>query len=167
MTELLKEGHIIRLEKGMRVYTYVPEFAISGTNILSLTPQRYVITIGQQLSNPSLTREDIIKQIERHPYFYLGDNISYNDINDYVNSLNFDFDKRAYDTSIFEGKYEVGNCLYDGASVVDINTKGWHVHCSKLSNPEIKTDFYQTGFFSAMNPYIQPIGYNPPNYIAE
>ena len=124
MTELLQKGQIIRLEKGMRVYANIPEYAIHGSKFFSIVPSRKVITIGEQLSNPSLTREEIIKQIELHPYFFLGDNISYQDINNYVDSLNFNFDTRTYDTSIFEGKYEVGNCLYDGASVVDINSKG-------------------------------------------
>ena len=155
--ELLQPGNIIKLEIGMRVYANIPEYAIFSERRFSTYPVKRAITIGEQFSNPNLTREAVIEEIQKHPYFFLGNNLSYSDINSFPDRIHFDFETHKYDTSIFAGKYEVCNCLYDGASVVDINTKGWHVFCQKLSDPSTQVEFYQTGVFTAMIREIKPI----------
>lgn len=62
----------------------------------------------------------------------------------------------------FAGRYVVYKTATDGGGLGhgagDFYPNGHHVFCEKLDNPKLRVNFYQTGSFTAMIPYIDPVG---------
>ena len=58
------------------------------------------------------------------------------------------------------GKYIVIKTLMDGGGPSDDGgyPDGWHVFCVKADEENVKVDFYQSGFFTAMIENIEPVG---------
>ena len=75
---------------------------------------------------------------------------------------NFELHKSDVHLSDFEylcGDYIVERTALEGGSTGrDAYPNGHHVYCFMVSNPEIKIDFYQSGYFTAMIKDIEPIG---------
>jgi hypothetical protein len=56
------------------------------------------------------------------------------------------------------GKYIVYKITMDGGSTLHGYDNGYHVHCLKADNKDIKVDFYQNGSFTAVITDISSIG---------
>lgn len=158
---LLQKGDIIRLEKGMSVYANVPDNMLFSSRPFSTTETKSLVEIGRVYRKMETSKPKIIAEIVAAINKVVE--VSEQQVEDFVNSLNFDYSAKEFDTSIYEGEYVVDYVDSNGGgkaislfSVIEY-PDGWHVYCYKKDNPSIKVDFYQTGFFTAMIPDIEPI----------
>lgn len=152
---LLQRHDVIRLEKGMKVYAEVQSRYFYDP--FSTETKRHDVIIGKKYNRdvPSLCK--IISEI--HDKIKSTIPVTYGDVEKFVEGLNLDMAEDTFDSSVFEGEYEVYCAVYDGGSPTHDGgyPNGWHVFCQKKDNPEIEVDFYQTGCFTAMIPEIKPL----------
>ena len=151
---LLKKGDIIKLEKGMRVYTTIPTKFLNPAVPLSTEYTHSDISIGDILHRKLVPKNYLEEKIKR---LFENEGISLkNDIKipELVNSLNINTSAEIFDTSYLEGEYIVKNTREDGGNYQ--HPHGHHVFCRKL-NSGVDVDFYQTGSFTAMIENITPI----------
>lgn len=152
---LLQRHDVIRLEKGMKVYAEVPAKYFSDP--FNNENRRHEVVIGNVYRRTVPPLDDIISTI--HGRIKTTIPVTVEDVEKFVEGLNLDMTEDSFDSSIFEGEFEVDCAVSDGGGSTHDGgyPNGWHVFCRKKDNPEIKVDFYQSGCFTAMIPEIKPI----------
>lgn len=164
MTVLLQKGDIIRLEKGMRIYADIPESCYFENSWFSDKIFHGDITIGEVYHRQTeVSKKEVVSSVFKNINYLIP--ITEEQVSSFVESLNLDFRKKFFDTSFFEGVYEVTRTEYNGGGSqpamcvrgLDTYPDGWHVYCRKVDAPDVKVDFYQSGCFTAMIEDITPI----------
>ena len=162
----LQKGDIIRLEPGMKIYASFPEKFLYTNQPFSNKLAHHDIYIGKVIRKNVPERSEIIEEISEEVSNILNIDVDSKKVEAFVDSLNLDFSPEEFDTSVFAGTYRVYDAGSDGGTIddnpktsitMDSYPNGWHVFCEKLDNPEIRVDFYQDGFFTAVISDIKPI----------
>lgn len=159
--QLLQKGDVIRLEKGMRVYTQVPEKFFYQNRVFSEELTEHDITIGEIYRREEVSKDSVIKEVKDKVEYVVP--ATYEQVKNFMESLGLDYETQELDTSVYEGEYVVNYVNYDGGGIqgtpsgYETYPNGWHVFCTKKDNPSIQVNFYQTGCFTAMIPNITPI----------
>ncbi len=161
---LLQKGDIIRLEKGMRIYADIPESCYFENMPFSDKICHTDITIGNVYHRQTeVSKKELVSSVFNKIKYLIP--VTEEQVSGFVESLNLDFSKKSFDTSVFEGEYEVTRAERNGGGSqlamcgrgLDTYPDGWHVYCQKVNDPDVKVDFYQTGCFTAMIEDITPI----------
>lgn len=152
---LLQKNDVIRLEKGMTVYAEVPSRYFFDP--FSTEKKSQVVIIGKEYRRQVPNQDTIIFEIHKKIESTIP--VTYEQVEDFVEGLGLDMKEDSFDSSIFEGEYEVDFAVSDGGGSTHDGgyPNGWHVFCHKKDNPEIEVNFYQSGCFTAMIPEIKPI----------
>lgn len=151
----LQRHDVIRLEKGMKVYAEVPSRYFFDP--FSSEKKRREVIIGKKYCRNVPSQDKITSEIYQKIHSIIP--VTYGNVEEFVKGLRLDMTKDSFDSSIFEGEYEVYCAVSDGGGHTHDGgyPNGWHVFCQKKDDPEIEVDFYQTGCFTAMIPEIKPI----------
>lgn len=161
---LLQKGDIIRLEKGMRIYADIPESCYFENMPFSDKICHTDITIGNVYHRQTeVSKKELVSSVFNKIKYLIP--VTEEQVSGFVESLNLDFSKKFFDSSVFEGKYEVTRAEWNGGGsqpamcgrVPDTYPDGWHVYCKKVDDPNVRVDFYQSGCFTAMIEDIAPI----------
>ena len=152
---LLQENDIFRLEEGMKVYAFVPEKFVFVNAPFSEKLQEHAICIGHPLSKRIPNKDEIIVEILRLLGTHMHLALSHEQIENFIESLDLNFDAEEFDTSVFLGEYRVYKAEWNGGK--HDGPDGWHVYCHKVDDPNVAIHFYQTGYFTVTNPNIQPL----------
>lgn len=159
--QLLQKGDLIRLEKGMKVYTMIPEKFCCSNAPFGETLTRKDIVIGKTYRKEAVSKDTVVEAVRNRIEHVIP--TTYEQVRDFVESLGLNYEAEEFDASIYEGEYVVDYVSYDGGgtqgtpSGYETYPDGWHVFCTKKDNPQIQVNFYQTGCFTAMIPNITPI----------
>lgn len=154
---LLQKGDIVRLEKGMSVYTFIPEkFSRCSCSPFSNKRISMPIEIGEILSKHFLFDKDEFREMitEKIQSLIKSDTVTDEAVANFIESLNLDFSHEEFDTSIFAGEYIVCNVTFGGngsdkSDFRDFQTySGWKIYCEKIDNPDIRVYFFRTGKLS-------------------
>ena len=157
--KLLKEGDVIRLEKGVTVYASLPENLVYRGAPFSEKIVRAKVELGEILCREEQTEEAVMAQVVDA----LKKRGSYDAAE--ADSIQVKTAERlVFDTSSLVGEYKVISTTCDGGGTQNgPNARGerypdgHHVFCKKTSEPYTEVDFYQTGCFTAMIVDIEPI----------
>ena len=165
MNNLLQEGEVFNLTKGMKAYVAIPERFLCSTRNLSDKTTTTDVTIGQKYNTRTKEIEneiqDLVKQTsESAPR--LSTDVLYKLIRKaYKGRLRGE----SFDSSQFMGEYAVihtensggGKQASMGGGAPDVYPDGHKVKAKKLAadgsfDPDgTEITFYQTGAFTAMN----------------
>lgn len=164
MKDLLKEGDVIFLKKGMEVYADIPEKYVYSNRQLSNKLTTHDMTVGEyHSSNPDITKErqkianDIIESFDTH----LGVKLKNDDALDVLEFVKKHIPAWKTDTFILdEGEFVVTKTSFSGGGTGmgdhDVYPSGHHVYCQRLNadgtfnEKGTKVSFYQSGCFTAM-----------------
>ena len=152
---LLQKDDIFQLEKGMNIYAFVPEKFIFVNAPFSEKFHEHAICVGQFLRKRIPDKDKMIDEIQKLLDTHMHLELSDEQIESFIESLNLNFGAEEFDTSVFLGEYRVYKAEYNGGK--HHAPDGWHVYCYKVDDPNVAIHFYQTGYFTAINPNIQPI----------
>jgi hypothetical protein len=157
---LLKEGDVIFLKKGMKVYAQIPEKFVYDNKKKSNAKTSHEAVVGEVLTNDtdiSEDKADLVKDIIHDFDFRLGVRISKVEAQAMVDSK-----VKAPKDSTFclhGGEFLVVETKREGGGKAMFNDEypdGHHVFCKKLNadgsynENGLEVDFYQTGSFTAM-----------------
>jgi hypothetical protein len=156
---VLKEGDVINLKNGMKVYADIPEKFVYVNRKKSNEKTHHEVVVGKVLYNDIDIDRDV-------------DNLAIDVISAFNFRLGLGLTKaealRLIKTKIskprevsfcFEaGEFVIVKTTYDGGGVAMFNeeySNGHHVYCKKLRDGSydengVEIDFYQTGSFSAV-----------------
>lgn len=139
---LLQKGGKIRLEKGMTIHVSLPQKFLHGPMPFSDKTQAVNITIGEIYKKHAITSEDLaplaleaVSSILHLPKNAINE-ISKEKMIDFIKSLSINFDEELFDTSIYEGEYQINASVSDGYN-------GLLVYCTKIDNPSMHCLFHQ------------------------
>ena len=152
---LLQENDIFRLEKGMNVYAFVPEKFVFVNTPFSEKLNEHAICIGLPLKKRVPNKDEMIIEIQKLLGTHMHLELSDKQIENFIESLNLNFNAEEFDTSVFLGEYRVYKAEWNGGK--HDGPDGWHVYCHKVDDPNIAIHFDQTGYFNAINPNIKPL----------
>ena len=154
MEKLLKRGDVIRLEKGMMIRTNIPERIYEYDKPFSKETINAIIEIGR-IYRSSFAKKDIIIGKIRHYLEENGIGVSDGQVEDFINSLNINYNSEELDTSIYVGTYIVSEADFEKNK-----TGPYKVKCFKILDPTIRAEFYQNVSFYYRNciPEIEVIG---------
>ena len=152
---LLQVNDIFRLKEGMKVHAYVPEKFVYVNAPFSEKLQEHAICIGRPLIKRIPNKAEIINEIQKLLGTHIHLELSDKQIENFIESLNLNFSAEEFDTSVFLGEYRVYKAEWNGGK--HDGPDGWHVYCHKVDEPNVAIHFYQTGYFTAINPNIKPI----------
>lgn len=155
---LLQEGDIITLKAGMKVYAGIPEMFVYANRKFSNQLATTDVTIGTVLSRKE---EDATSEVEgikdkiKDLLFKTTVSDIDSKVENFISGLNLDCSEKKFDTSKYEGRYQVCATAYEGGGCASPNKgdtypNGHHVFCQKIDDPSIVVNFYQTGAFTAM-----------------
>ncbi|MBQ8043183.1 MAG: hypothetical protein IJ272_03410 [Clostridia bacterium] len=157
--KLLKVGDVIRLEKGMKVYAFLPEKFVYSNRPFSDEITQGVVCIGEPLYREAQSEEQVKK--------YVREALKSFGLEDYVEETSLSVKaapRLELDTLQFVGEYYVISTACEGGgsqngpnSRGDTYPNGHHVICQKRSEEHTPVHFYQTGAFTAMIEDITPI----------
>jgi hypothetical protein len=156
---LLKEGDVIYLENGMKVYTEIPEKFVYGNKKNSNEKTRHEAIVGEVITNDtdiSKDKADLIKDIIGDFDFRLGVHLTKAEAQAMVESKVKT--PKAKTFCLEGGEFLVVKTKFEGGGTAMFNdryTDGHHVFCKKLNidgtyEDSIEVDFYQSGSFTAM-----------------
>jgi hypothetical protein len=160
MKDFLKEGDVIHLKNGMRVYTQVPEKFVYDNHKMSKKTTSHDVVIGKMLKNDTNVSDDmksLAKDIVDKFSFRLGHNLSTADALAFIQSK-----VKLPKSDIFvldEGEFIVVKTSFEGGGTGmgahDVYPDGHRVFCKKLKDGKyddkgIEVNFYQSGCFSAV-----------------
>lgn len=160
MKKLLKEGDVIYLENGMKVYGDIPEKFVYGNKKNSNEKTRHELVVGKVITNDtdiSTDKAELIKDIIHDFDFRLGVRLTKAEAQVMVESK-----VKAPKAKTFcldGGEFLVVKAISDGGGTGmgphDIYPDGHHVFCKKMGadgtyDNGLEIDFYQTGCFTAM-----------------
>ena len=153
---LLQRGDIVRLEKGMQIIANIPENVFNEEKPFSSKEKSTMIEIGKIYHSKPFTQYEIKEMVQNYLRENFGVEASDSQVHSLLDTLNFDYSVKEFDTSIFEGEYVVYKTGLNHPTKMLI----WPVSCSKLDNPDTKVFFYQYGISKACIPDIKAIGHN-------
>lgn len=164
MKELLKEGNVIILGAGMKVYAEIPEMFVYENTKLSSELTHTEVLIGKIYSNEESQEDDIKKTVndivkriveafDRHNLKMVDEMLAFDFVRNQLPPLPENCLK------IPEGEYLVIKTDFCGGGTGhgqhDIYPDGHNVTCKKLRDGKYDADgfevsFYQSGSFTAM-----------------
>jgi hypothetical protein len=156
MKNFLKEGDVIKLEKGMKVHALIPEKFVYGSSMLSKGLARHVVEVGKVFSTePDLTRgvhmlsNAIVQSFESQ----LGLKIKADDAKAFILTQLPAVKKEKF--VLDEGEFVVVKTAMEGGSTGhDAYPDGHHVFCKRLNadgsynDKGTEINFYQSGCFT-------------------
>jgi hypothetical protein len=156
MKNLLKEGDVIFLKRGMKVHAWIPEKFVRENSKLSKELTRSVVEVGKYFAKkPDVTRDiemlanDIVKSFESK----LGLKIKAADATVFITSKLPAIKTDSY--ILDEGEFVVISTAMEGGSTGhDAYPDGHHVFCKRLNADGSYNDngteinFYQSGCFT-------------------
>lgn len=157
---LLKEGDVVFLKNGMKVYTMIPERFVYDNAKLSKELTKHEIVVGEEIVNNIKIDKDIknlANDIVGSFSFRLGYKLSKAEALALIVSK-IKIEPKPDTFTLEEGEFVVTKTTHDGGGTAmfnDVYPDGHHVHCKKLEDGNfdadgIEIDFYQTGSFTAM-----------------
>ena len=152
---LLQMNDIFRLEEGMKVLAFVPEKYVFVNAPFSEKLHEHTICIGQSLRKRIPNKDEMIIEIQKLLGTHMHLELSDKQIENFIESLNLNFSAEEFDTSVFLGEYRVYKAEWNGGK--HDGPDGWHVYCHKVDDPNVAIHFYQTGYFTEINPNIKPL----------
>lgn len=157
---LLKEGDVIYLENGMKVYTDVPEKFVYANKKNSNAKTHHEAVVGEVITNDtdiSEDKADLIKDIIHDFDFRLGVRVSKAEAQAMVESKVKS--PKASTFCLHGGEFLVVKTKSEGGGTAMFNDRypdGHHVFCKRVNadgSPDgngLEVDFYQSGSFTAM-----------------
>ena len=165
MKNLLKEGDVIVLEKGMKVYGLIPEMFIYSNRKTSDELVNHDIVVGQVYENDTEIEKSIVGVVNNvHAAFeHEGFKIELSKVSTFVRGNIPQPTPQRY--ALSTGKFVVVKTSFEGGShgTRDDYPDGHRVYCKRLRfdgkyEPEGEAvNFYQSGCFSAMIEEIEPV----------
>lgn len=152
---LLQVNDIFRLKEGMKVLAFVPEKFVFVNAPFSEKLHEHAIFVGKSLRKRIPNKDEMIIEIQNLLGSHMHLELSDEQIENFIESLNLNFNAEEFDTSVFLGEYRVYKAEWNGGK--HDGPDGWHVYCHKVDDPNVAIHFYQTGYFTAINPDIKPI----------
>ena len=155
---LLKEGDVICLENGMKVYAQIPEKFVYGNKKNSNAKTNHEAIVGEVITNDtdiSEDKADLIKDIIHDFDFRLGVRVTKAEAQAMVESKVKT--PKASSFCLEEGSFVVVKTKSEGGGTAmfnDVYPDGHHVFCKKLDANDnydengLEVDFYQTGSFT-------------------
>ncbi len=175
MDSLLKEGDVINLKKGMKVYAEIPEMFVYSNKKTSRKLTTHDVTVFELYSNDTKITEDInsvSKSIVDDFDSKLGFKLSVKDAKEFVLSK---VKKPKSESFVLNGgEFVVIRTTSDGGGTGmgahDVYPNGHRVYCKRLRNGDFdengtEVNFYQTGSFTAMITKIKPIRKMKPKFV--
>jgi len=163
MKELLKEGNVIVLGAGMKVYAQIPEMFVYQNTKLSSELTHTEVLIGKIYTNEDTQEDDINKTVanivKRIEEAFESQNIPLGDFHDAEGFVRKQLPPLPQNTlKIPEGEYLVIKTEFGGGSHGghDDYPDGHNVTCKKLKydgsydEDGFEVSFYQSGSFTAM-----------------
>ena len=138
MAEKVKKGDIIRLKKGMKVKVTLPEKFCDEDRPFSHTMVSKVITIGEILTTNPYTIKKVEEKLKDFCLVEFGIRLSNKQVGTFAVSLPIDYEEKRFDTSFFEGEYEVLEAQY-----LNIRIYPYYVKCRKKDCKAAFVEFYQ------------------------
>jgi hypothetical protein len=156
---LLKEGDVIYLENGMKVYTEVPEKFVYDNHKKSNKTTHHEAIVGEVITNNtdiSEDKRDLVKDLIDAFSFRLGVRLSKPEAQAFIDSKVST--PRASSFCLDGGEFLVVKTKSEGGGTAmfnDVYPDGHHVFCKKLNadgtyENGLEVDFYQSGAFTAM-----------------
>lgn len=161
-SNLLHEGDLVRLEKGMMVHAPIPEKFRYGGSFSEQIHQPH-ICIGEvcrkEAADKEHVLEEMLSEIRKRLSDY-DDKVVTNEIfQAFVNSLGLNLSTEEFDTSMFAGIYRVYEAKLTEDTSLPSSSENWTVYCEKVNEPDVRVWFYQNGCHVATLHNIEPIGH--------
>ena len=100
-----KIGDVISIEKGMKIYAYIPRKFINDDFPFSIARSFIEITVGTIYQQRKFSKKELIAEFNTHTKDFM--NFSDSDYEDIVNSYPKLLETSYLDTSSFIGQYEI------------------------------------------------------------
>ena len=155
-TTLVKNGDVILIKKGMKVFAPIPLNMIEKTHPFQDKVVLGLVEIGKIYHSNPYSINTICSMIKNFVYEEFNADADYEVVDAFVSELPIDYEEKIFDSSIYEGEYIVTNAHYLEKRIIP-----YHVTCSKRDNPKICISFYQnTPMFSGnISEEIEVIGH--------
>jgi hypothetical protein len=158
--KLLKEGDVIFLATGMKVYAEIPEKFVYGNKKLSKELTTHEVVVGENIGNDtdlSEDRNDLVKDIVDAFDFRLGFKLKKSEALEFIVLKTKSVKSESF--LLEEGEFVVTQTQFTGGGhgmgMNDEYPNGHHITCKKLKDGQydpkgIEITFYQSGSFTAM-----------------
>ena len=105
MKNNFKIGDVISIEKGMKIYAYIPRKFINDDFPFSIARSFIEITVGTIYQQRKFSKKELIAEFKTHTKDFM--NFSDSDYEDIVNSYPKLLETSYFDTSSLIGQYEI------------------------------------------------------------
>ena len=146
--EFLKIGDVIRMDKGMEIGAAIPKrFCISSFSDELYTTR---FRIGTVLHGKMPDKNVLIGRTTQLLRTLLDEKVDESKVSAFLDTLSLDFTQDGFDTTVFEGVYQVVEQFWVESNCVSV----W---CQKLDDPEVRVFFYQKKTVAGVQPDIKPV----------
>jgi hypothetical protein len=164
--ELLKEGDVIHLSNGMKVYTQIPAMFVYSNRKTSTELTSNDVVIGKKYYNDT-NIEGVINKVSKgivERFNWEGIELNLSEAKEFVLSKIEQPKRQKF--IVEEGDFVVVKTQYSGGGIDmgrnDVYADGYRVYCKKLKDGVfdkygIEVSFYQNGSFTCIIPNIKPI----------